>query len=123
MRPVEEDADLVEILHRHVDGLAGRDVEAVSDVAPGHDRVEAEAVAELLAQFADVALDHALVEGRLEDAVDRVEDLRLGDPLAVVADHIFENAQFAAGQGEGVTADLGVASVEEDLDPGLAGSR
>src|SRR4051812_35503036 len=123
MRPVQQDADLVELLHRHVDGFAGRDVEAVPDVTAGHDRIEAEAVAEFLAQLADVALDHALVERRFEDAVDRVEDLRLGDPLAVVADHIFENAQFAAGQGESVASDLGGTSVEEDLDPGLAGPR
>jgi hypothetical protein len=41
MGPVQEDSDLVELLHRLVEGLAGRDIEAVSDVASGHDREHA----------------------------------------------------------------------------------
>ena len=70
-----------------------------------------------------MALDYALVKRRLEDAVDRVEYLRLGDPFAMVADHVFENAQFAAGQGESTAADLRIAPVEKDLDAGFARLR
>src|SRR5262249_47679822 len=109
-RPVHKDPDASEILDRLVDCLPYPDIQPGSHVTPRDDGIEAEAIAKLLAQLADMALDHALVERRLEDAVDCVEYLRLGDPLAVIADHVFEDAQFAARQGEGTAADLRIAS-------------
>src|SRR5690606_24033908 len=74
-------------------------VDAVAKEALGIDRVETELLAQLLAQFADVAFDHVLLDVLVEDAVDRVEDLGLGKPAAAVGDQVFEDAALAARQG------------------------
>ena len=55
-------------------------------------------LAQLLAQLADVALDDVLLDLVVEDTVDRVEDLGLGDAAAPVACQIFQDAALAARQ-------------------------
>src|SRR6185295_7739044 len=70
-------------------------------------------MAQPLAQLADVALDDVLVDVLAEETIDVVEDLRLGHPAALVVDEILENAPLAAGQGQHLAGDLGVATVVE----------
>src|SRR5690606_21272678 len=79
--------------------LSTRPVDAVAKEALGIDRVETELLAQLLAQLGDVAFDDVLFDVLVEDAVDRVEDLGLGEPAAAVGDQIFQDAALAARQG------------------------
>src|SRR5260370_21582958 len=69
---------------------------------------------ELLAQLADVALDHVLVDVLVEEAVHRIEDLRLGQAPAAAAQQIFENAPLTARKGEWLAVRLGLTPVEVD---------
>ena len=71
---------------------------------------------QLLAQFADVALDNALFHVVVEQAVDRVEDLRLADATTSVDDEMFEDAAFATRQHERITGHFRIAPVEEHAD-------
>ena len=49
--------------------------QAIAEIALRIDRVVAEAMAQLLAQLADVAFHHVLLDLFVEQAVDGVEDL------------------------------------------------
>jgi hypothetical protein len=62
-----------------------------------------------------MALDDVLFDVLVEEAVDCVEYLRLGDALAAVDDEMFEDAPFAPRQRKGVALDLGIAAIEENL--------
>src|SRR5262249_41135363 len=86
----------------------------VAEEALGIDRVVAEPVAQLLAQLADVALDHVLLDLVVEDAVDRVENLGLGDAAAGIGRQIFEDAALSARQRQRHAVNLGIATVHED---------
>ena len=57
-------------------------LDAVPEETLGIDRVESEPPLQLLAQLADMALDHVLVDILVEQPVDRAENLRLGDAPA-----------------------------------------
>src|SRR6218665_1538396 len=91
-------------------------VDAVAKEALGIDRVETELLAQLLAQLADVAFHDVFLDVFVEDAVDRVEDLRLGEPAAAVCDQVFQDAALTARQREDFVVDLGIATVREDAD-------
>src|SRR5262249_39783136 len=85
-------------------------------IALGLDRIVTEPLAQLLAQLADMALDHRLVDLGVEQAVDLVEDLGLGDPAAAAANEELEDAALAARQRHHLATDLGITAVEIDLD-------
>src|SRR3954462_2538288 len=89
--------------------------EAITEIALGIDRIVAELAAQFLAQLAHMALDDVLFDVLVEEAVDCVEYLRLGDALAAVDDEMFEDAPFAPRQRKGVALDLGIAAIEENL--------
>jgi hypothetical protein len=63
-----------------------------------------------------VALDHVFVEARVEEAVNGIEELVLGQPFSLMADQMLENAQFATRKRQRPAADLGVPAVEENAD-------
>ena len=50
-----------------------------------------------------MAFDHVLFDVLVENAVDGVEDLRLGNPTAAVDNHVFQDAAFAPGKCESFT--------------------
>jgi hypothetical protein len=90
---------LVCVESRQVGPRLGSGHQAVAEETLGIDRIVTELFAQLLAQLADVALDDVLLDLFVEDAVDRVEDLGLGDAAAALVRQIFEDAALAAGQG------------------------
>ena len=102
--------------------------EGIADVPFGLDGIIAEAGTQLLAQLADMPLDHALLDIVGVDAVDGVEDLGLGQAPALVAHQILENVALAPRQRQAGAVDLGIAPVEIHLQPlscarpGLAGA-
>jgi hypothetical protein len=63
-----------------------------------------------------VTLDHVFVEARVEEAVNGIEELGLGQPFSLMADQMLENAQFATRKRQRPAADLGVPAVEENAD-------
>ena len=77
----------------------GSDVQAVAEEALGIDRVEAELLTQLLAQFADVAFDHVLFDLVVENAIDGVENLGFGDTAPIVGGEELEDTAFATRQG------------------------
>src|SRR5215217_8150932 len=66
----------------------------------------------LFAQFADMALDDALVHVLIKKAVNGIEDLRLRHTLAGVRDQELENAALTSRQDKRLTGDLRLAAVE-----------
>lgn len=86
----------------------------VANVALGIDGIEAEARPQFLAQLADMALDHALFDFLVAEAVDEAKDLFLGDALVLVANQVLQDPTFAARQHEGLTVHFRVAAVEKD---------
>ena len=123
---IQQNPDIPDILHRVLDGVLGVlrwYLQPISEVPPRFNCIEAETITKLLAQLAHMALDYALVERGFEDAVDRIEDLRLREPFPVVANHILDDAQFAARQGKGTAADFRIAPVKEDPDAAFAWAR
>ena len=76
---------------------------------------------QLLAQLAHVTLDHVLVEARIEETVDGVEELGFRKPLSLMFDQTLEGTQFATRQSQCPAADFGIPAVEKDTDQaGLA---
>ena len=73
-------------------------------------------VTQLLAQLAHVALDHVLVEARIEQTVDGVEELGFRQPFSLMLDQALKRAQFATWQSQCPAADLGIPAVEKDTD-------
>ncbi len=71
----------------------------------------AEPGAQLLAQLRDVTLDDAFLASAFMVAVDRVEDLPLGDLTAAVLREVLEDMPFAAGQEQALAVDLRIAPV------------
>ena len=69
---------------------------------------------ELLAQFADVALNDVLVDVLVEEPIDGIEDLRLADPPAATAQQKFEDSALPARQRKGLSVRLGLAAVKID---------
>src|SRR6218665_1392486 len=101
------------------DDLVGRrlfPVDAVAEETLGIDRIDTELLAQLLAQLADVAFDDILFDVFIEDAVNRVEDLGLGNAAAAVGDQILENATLATGKCKNLTLDFRITTVREDTD-------
>src|SRR5690606_15206518 len=91
-------------------------VDAVTKETLGIDGIEAELLAQLLAQLADVTFHHILLNLFVEDAIDRIEDLGLGNAAAAVSDQVFENTALAARQSEDLAGDFRVAAIGEDPD-------
>ncbi len=89
-------------------------LDAVTEEALGVDRVEPQTLLQFLAQLADVALDHVLVDVFVEKSVNGVEDLRLADAPAAAAEQKFEYAPLPARKREGLAVHLGLAPVEVD---------
>src|SRR5206468_1904990 len=89
--------------------------EAITEIALRIDRIVAELAAQFFAQLAHMALDYILFDLLVENAVDRIENLRLGDALATVDDKMFENAPLAPRQRKGVAFYFGIATIEKDL--------
>ena len=101
-------------------------VDQVAKEALGIDRIEVEALAQLLTQLGDVALDDVLFDVLVEDAVDGIEDLLLGDPAAAVCDQVFQDAALTARQREGATFDFRITTIGIDADRtniGVVGER
>src|SRR5260370_36166115 len=69
---------------------------------------------EFLAQLADMALDHILVDVLIEETIDRIEDLRFTQAPAAAAQQIFKNALLAARKRKRLAVHLGLAPVEVD---------
>ena len=69
---------------------------------------------QLLAQLADMAFDHVLVDVFVEEPVDGVEDLGFADAPATAAQKELEDASLAARQREGLAVRLGLTPVEVD---------
>ena len=124
IRLIQQNPDIPDLLHRVLDGVLGVlrwYLQPISEVPPRFNCIEAETITKLLAQLAHMALDYALIERGFEYAVDRVEDLRLREPFPVVANHILDDAQFAARQG--TAANFRIAPVKEDPDAAFAWAR
>jgi hypothetical protein len=75
--------------------------DAIAEEPLGVDRIESQPVLELLAQFADVALNDVLVDVLVEEPIDGIEDLRLADPPAATAQQKFEDSALRRGKGKG----------------------
>src|SRR5690606_24827448 len=88
--------------------------EPVAEEPLGIDGVVAQLFAQLLAQLADVALDHVLLGLVVEDAVARVEDLRRRHAAPGIAREEFQDAPCAPRQRQRFAVYLGVAPVDED---------
>src|SRR5690606_38849763 len=91
-------------------------VDAVAKETLGIDGIEAELLAQLLAQLADVAFHYILLDLFVEDAVDRIEDLGFGNAASTVGDEVFENATFAARQSEDFASNFRITPIGEDPD-------
>ena len=89
----------------------------IAEEAFGIDDVVADAQAELLAQLADMAFHDHFVDILVENAVDRIEDLRLGHAPMRVLGKKLQNVPLAAGQGHRLAVHFRIAAVEEDLQP------
>src|SRR6187551_3694713 len=73
-------------------------------------------VAQLLAQLADVTLDHVLVEARIEQSVNGVEELGFRQPFSLMLDQALKRTQLATRQSQYPAADFGVPAVEKNTD-------
>ena len=75
-------------------------------------------MAQFLAQFADMAFDHILFDLVVEQSINGVEYLGLGDALSLMRHQIFEDATFAARQRKADAFHFGIAAVK--IDPHFA---
>jgi hypothetical protein len=71
-------------------------------------------VTQFLAQLAHVALNHVLVETRVEETVNGVKELGFCEPFSLMPDQMLKNAQFATRQGQCPAADFGILAVKEN---------
>src|SRR6185437_3259302 len=91
-------------------------LDAIAEEALGIDRVEAQPVLQFLAQLADVAFDHVLVDVLVEEPVDGVEDLRLADAPAAAAQQKFEDPPLPPRERKRLAVRLGLAPIEIDAE-------
>src|SRR5271170_1543408 len=69
---------------------------------------------QLLPQFADMALDHVLVDVLVEESVDSVKDLRFADTPAAAAQEKLKDPPLTTRKREGFAVHLGLAPIEVD---------
>ncbi len=101
-------------------------VDEVSEEPLRIDRIETQTLAQFLAQLGNVAFNNVLFHILVEDAVDGVEDLLLGDPAAAVGNKIFKDPALAPWKGECAIFDFRVAAIGKDPDGtdfGVGGER
>jgi hypothetical protein len=116
LRPRAEDAraEIARGEGRARSTLRARLLQAISEIALGIDGIVTHAVLQLPAQLADMALDDVFIDVFIENAVDRVENLRLGKTPAAVSSQTFENAPLSSGQRQRRPAHFGLPPVEKN---------
>ena len=89
-------------------------LDAIAEEPLGIDGVETQPMLELLAQLADVALDHVLVDILVEQPIDGVEDLRLANAPTATAQQELEDPPLPARKRKRFAVDLGFAPIKID---------
>lgn len=102
--------------------MSGQSDILVTHEALGLDWVAAQETAKLLAQFANVPLDYAIVDALGKNAINSVENLLLRKASALIPNEMLENLTFSARQRDGVPIHFNIPTVEENFQPFVAGS-